>query len=1152
MRISRLDLLRFGKFTDRSVFLPQARRDFHLIVGPNEAGKSTLRSAILDLLFGIETRSRFNFLHAHSDMRLGALLEHDGNAVDFVRIKARNKTLQSSSGVILPDNALKPFLDTVDRGFFDKMFGLDHERLVIGGREILNASNDIGQILFQSAAGIGSLSLVRDALETEANTLWAKRKSNEREYYAASDELEQAEASLKLATVRTKDWVTARDLVEKLEEELDGTRRQYRALEQERVRLDRIRRAAPLLITLQTREGELREIGDVTSLPPESGKRLADAELAIAKASQSLKVFSEQAEKIEARVGAIHPDVAVLARQADIQALAEQRQQVRNHPTDIGKRQEEVNGHWKSIEKSTRELGWPVAGEDALEGRIPSRLIRSTIDALIRRHDILTQALTTAEEAMTSKQSEIHAIDAELHALPTVEIPPGLREALAAARAQGDVTAQERKLATQLSKAQRDLETATLALGPWQLDFDHLRRMQLPTPEEIAELQNLQSDLAMSASSLAERITELQTNLSALELEISQYQDAHHPLSFSEIILVRGQRDDLWQRIKAGTIELPDAAPDYEARVAGADGLSDQRHDKAREASELQAKLDQKTRLDLQLTELITRQAQNAQLQIRFTQDWATRATAIGFSGMLVSQVNAWRMAREHMLHATDTMTEARLALEEFRQAASSIRSALADELRGIVDDVEAMTLSALVLRAGDAVDDASRAQERLATLSTQKTRTEQALADCTRKLTQAQSDVDVWRAEWVQRLVSSHLPQDADTGAIEGALTLFTDIDDHLRQMRELRTARIDAMQRDLDDFESNAAELARVIDPELLGKPSGQVAQILAQRLAESSDADKELQRLKQELEEARKQSAQSEAHIQETQAELVPLLHLAKVANNDELRIAIERSELARTLRKEIRDSLQALQDTGDGLSREELEVEFAAADLPRIPSDLTELQSQVGNILERQNRIAAELNSAQEALGMIAGQGEAARAESLRQEALARMANAAERYIRVYTAAKLLRWAIERYRETKQGPMLSRAGDIFSSLTLGAFSRLVVDYDSEPLTLYGQRATGEHVAIEGLSDGTRDQLYLALRLAALEMQIQQAPAMPFIADDLFINYDDDRSRAGLEALAGLSELTQVIFLTHHDHLVPVAQSVFGTNLNVIKMA
>jgi uncharacterized protein YhaN len=207
--------------------------------------------------------------------------------------------------------------------------------------------------------------------------------------------------------------------------------------------------------------------------------------------------------------------------------------------------------------------------------------------------------------------------------------------------------------------------------------------------------------------------------------------------------------------------------------------------------------------------------------------------------------------------------------------------------------------------------------------------------------------------------------------------------------------------------------------------------------------------------------------------------------------------------------------------------------------------------VDEVLVQQSRNAAELNSAQAALDRIAGQDDAARAEAQRQEALARMANAAERYIKVYTAARLLRWAIERYRERKQGPMLSRAGDIFASLTLGSFVRLAVDYEKDPPALHGQRDSGERVAIEGLSDGTRDQLYLALRLAALELHLEQAPAMPFIADDLAVNYDDARAKACLGALAQLSELTQVIFLSHHDHLVPVAEAVFGPHLNVVRM-
>ncbi|MDQ3775160.1 MAG: AAA family ATPase [Pseudomonadota bacterium] len=159
MRIQQLLLLRYGKFTDQPLVFPHAKQDFHLIVGANEAGKSTTRSAILDLLYGIETRSTFDFLHAKAEMRLEASIEHQGATLDFIRTKARTKSLLGPTGAVLADSALASFLAGTDRAFFDQMFGLDHARLEAGGNAILSASNDIGQILFQSAAASAAWAL---------------------------------------------------------------------------------------------------------------------------------------------------------------------------------------------------------------------------------------------------------------------------------------------------------------------------------------------------------------------------------------------------------------------------------------------------------------------------------------------------------------------------------------------------------------------------------------------------------------------------------------------------------------------------------------------------------------------------------------------------------------------------------------------------------------------------------------------------------------------------------------------------------------------------------------------------------------------------------------------------------------------------------
>ncbi|MHB1291658.1 MAG: ATP-binding protein, partial [Sulfuricella sp.] len=443
----------------------------------------------------------------------------------------------------------------------------------------------------------------------------------------------------------------------------------------------------------------------------------------------------------------------------------------------------------------------------------------------------------------------------------------------------------------------------------------------------------------------------------------------------------------------------------------------------------------------------------------------------------------------------------------------------------------------------------ATRVQERRNTLANQKIRAEAAIPELNSRVGQARAAIDTWRAELQKNLALAHLPPDENTGTIAGALALFERMDQHLQKIRDIRVNRIDMMRRDLNNFADTAKSLAADIAPAIAKEDPAQIALNLESRLKQELSASQELGRLKAELEKAAEQATAARSRIAEAKASLQPLFHLSGMMENDGLRAAIANSDRLRSLTSEIDQAIKQLLQAGDGLGREVLKSEFEAIDATTISIRLSEIKLQVDEAVGQQNRLSGEQNSADTELGKIAGQDEAARAESQRQEALARMSNAVERYIKVYTAAKLLRWSIERFRESKQGPMLARASEVYCGLTQGAFNRLVVDYESEPLKLSGQRATGELVDIEGMSEGTRDQLYLALRLAALELHLEQTAPLPFIADDLFINYDNGRAKAGLEALAKLSKMTQVIFLSHHEHLVPVAQSVFGEKLNVV---
>ena len=73
---------------------------------------------------------------------------------------------------------------------------------------------------------------------------------------------------------------------------------------------------------------------------------------------------------------------------------------------------------------------------------------------------------------------------------------------------------------------------------------------------------------------------------------------------------------------------------------------------------------------------------------------------------------------------------------------------------------------------------------------------------------------------------------------------------------------------------------------------------------------------------------------------------------------------------------------------------------------------------------------------------------------------------------------------------------------------------------------------------MSDGSHDQLYLALRLASLDSWLLSHEPVPFVVDDILLNFDDQRATAALKALSELSQRTQVLFFTHHCHIVDMA--------------
>ncbi|MGJ7546492.1 AAA family ATPase [Variovorax sp. LT1R16] len=1155
MRIRQLQLLKYGKFDGTSLDFPSnTAGDFHVVVGPNEAGKSTVRNAITELLFGMPLRTRLDFRHALAEMRLGGVLQGVPGELAFHRARGRTP-LRTPADAVMPDTQLAPFLGTADKDFFEQMFCMDHDQLVEGGRSILDSSKDVGRVLFQSAAGIASLGPVREALEKQAGNLWAPRKGSS-DYALAAQRFDEAQAELKSAQVKTKVWTEAKAALDTVLADIATEEQRRLALEASRSRLERVRRLGPRLLEIRRLETAWAEPGEVIDFPATALAELQAGGQALSAAEALCQARARDVEARRGERGEVSFDPAVLALRADIEALDRMRSLCANHPRDLPLREAEVDRLLDEARAAAAQLGWPAGESDIRAGR-PSALALQAVGNLLRDRGGLHQALRGAHEAVRQKTLERDGLRQELQALPSAEVSPALRQALADALALGNSPARQRTLAAAVDTAQARLAQALAALGAWRVPVDALRAMALPSLARLTALQRQRHDAASAVAHARDRHADLQAQAERHALALRHFEQAHAVVTPEQVRAAREGRDAAWASVKGGEIALHEGAPPLDAAIRRADELVDAQLGSATEVATLQS-----TRQNLALAEA-ERARQHTVLAERMTAlatldaDWAALARSVGWADMPLDDAAQGLAQRDEALAAHD---EAALRQRERDAEAAACRdaqAALAAPLQDAgVDVPPSLTLPALCAQAGLQVSQADGTQARRSGLVQQGTQAQRALDALQAHADAATDQYRQWEAQWAAALRSARLEGASATFAeAEGAVALAQQVTERLDRADQIRRERIDTMRADLDRLEAEARRLGAAVEPQgpaLAFGDGPEVAWRLAQRLRDTVTAAQQAALAEDALRKAQSERDAAELQRDTVRAQLKPLLALAGVASVAEAIPLVEKSDRRRALRRDLDDAREALIRDGDGLERTAIEAEVAAQDPADVAGLGEQAKGELADVAERLAALVRQRVTAEQALAAIAGQANAAIAEAKRQEALAAMGDVAEQYLEVATAGKLLKWAIDRYRDRQQGPMLQRASTVFAELTLGDFVKLGVDYEKDTPALYARRRGGPVVEVAGLSEGTRDQLYLALRIAALELHLVSAPPLPFVADDLFVNFDDARAQAGLRVLRALSAHTQVVFLTHHAHLLPLVREVFPEGVNVVELA
>jgi uncharacterized protein YhaN len=467
MRIRQLNLLRYGHFTDACIALPANTADIHMLLGENEAGKSTTMAGIEDLFFGIPPNSPHNFLHEYGAMRVGATLEKGGDALKVRRRKGIKDTLLSEQDIPMPsgEGALAPYLAGADRRFYTRMFSLDHDRLRQGGKEILQAQDDIGQMLFSASAGITGLRENLKAMEAEADALWTSRHASRRKYYQAEERLKAAEASMRDHVVTTSKW-------QLLKTAFDASNEAHFAIEQEIEiksaelrKLSRIRRVGRDVHKRAETEAAVQTLGKVTSFGKDASQLLEKASKDDADAASRIATLKEQIETLREKRTALAYDPALVLRADDIQQLHDRRIQIRAGKADLPKRRAELAGAEATFNRLAAELEW-TGDLDQLIAHLPARAKIATLRTLLNRRGEQIAAVENAKAAVCEADDKLAELATQIEALGAATDVSKLTAVIKTTRQIGDVAGHISSSIGDAQKARAAIERGLKSLRP--------------------------------------------------------------------------------------------------------------------------------------------------------------------------------------------------------------------------------------------------------------------------------------------------------------------------------------------------------------------------------------------------------------------------------------------------------------------------------------------------------------------------------------------------------------------------------------------------------------------------------------------------------------------------------------------------------------
>ncbi|ATU95415.1 AAA family ATPase [Phyllobacterium zundukense] len=1154
MRLRKLELTRYGKFTDYSLDFGEpvaGTPDLHIVYGLNEAGKSTAFAAYLDLLFGIEERSRFNFLHQYSAMQIGACLEFDGHEHKLVRIKQRTNSLLDQHGQPVNEALFGTPLAGLSRDAYRTMFSLDERSLEDGGNAIIQSKGDLGELLFSASAGLAGLSQTLAATAEEANLIHKKRGRN-----TQLAELKQTLADLKaqrdeidtFASTYSTLIATHKQAESSYDEEM-GNLASSRTRHGE---LARIMRALPLAAEHERLTAQLVDYADLPRPPTDWVSELPQLTKDQTRIQTQIEGIEKDLARLQAEIDFIDVDEPLGPMADRILGLEDGRARFRTAETDLPRRR-------VALAEQEAALSIILASLEQTDNKtpeallLPASLIGALRDLIETRSGIDATLQTATRELKRAKQ----LVDRTAEENAKIATTGGVIDQAATAPFETALTRlqssdhQARLRVSERDRGQlaRNCENLLSNLRPWTGDGTALHAIAPPEARQIESWRNEALLIEKRLRDHKERLRDLITQQRDAQARIEAIQAAAGLIDDAKAHQSREARTKAWdehlEHLDITTAQV------FEQKMRTDDDLNEARLARSRDLAELRQltqTLSVHAAAILREEELLAdADAERLQLstRIRTATPLAIELPVNGAVEDWLSLLERWSNMRKETLVAWNALQQVDEDIAQARAEFGNEVAALVEAMRVAgVEAVETLSATALMQAASTHLSRAVSLRAERATAATNLLERQRELAERQQDFTDADKAAKLWDDNWKDALAKTWFGANAPAVAqVREILKALADLPATLRE-RDQMAQRIATMENDRNAFQAEVRDILKHLgetsDPtqclaetESLTKryDAGQRAQqIHSMKMDEHARMSETRRGLEQELavHEARKTALTTFFGVET----------LSDVSN--QLEQVAEKHRLERRLAELSDQIVRELRVTTFG----EAEALLAEVNVSEVEMEAAELSDRIDNLEERTKLLFADLTRAKDRLEQVGGDGAVARIELQRRTILLEIEDLAQKYLRLKTGASAAEKALHLYRDRHRSSMMKRASDAFRQITRGEYSGLAAKPEKDKEILIGVPRQGGSKMSDAMSTGTQFQLYLALRLAGYQEFAQVRPSVPFIADDIMETFDEPRSEEVFRLLAEMSKIGQVIYLTHHRHLCEIAQKVVPT--------